>query len=158
MTMSKKLRPSVGQNAETMLIEIANQACNLHNGNLRDKTRKTLDHRTNIEPIRTYNFLEGVIPYINQEACLNQWQADKVRGDIIFGRPYDYAYEHDDLKRFENARLMTERMISVINSARHECENCLNADCTMRDPDFPLEEVEQRLEDYSCKQGVTEED
>jgi hypothetical protein len=37
-----------------------------------------------------------------------------------------------------------ERIITMINSFRLDCGNCLNGDCQDRDPDFPIKAVHER--------------
>ncbi len=75
--------------------------------------------------------LANIIPQINPDTCLNENQVVALQEDL----------EHAARSPREVIPEMSHRLITLINSYRFDCENCLNEDCEMRDPDVPLERV-----------------
>jgi hypothetical protein len=65
---------------------------------------------------------------VNSDVCLTDEREERLFIDM-----WEYLKNPDQTKLFA--------MVSVINSYRNECANCLNAGCRKRDPHFPLKET-----------------
>jgi len=67
-----------------------------------------------------------LLPLINTGACCRDGQVEKVMET-------DYPPSEE---------------VKIINSFRLDCHNCLKPNCSSRDPNCPVEEVQKRAEQF----------
>lgn len=139
--MSKRIKPFKGQPAKDFLVGLRDES-EARSKRLKPESPSAVSQsHCSVQAI-----LNGAIPHINPDTCLNDYQVARLKQDIERAR---YSIELQvQRKKNPNSTVeaATRHLTVLVNSYRLECENCLRADCNMRDPDAPVLEVRERME------------
>jgi hypothetical protein len=141
--MSKRIKPTKGVPAKEFLESFCERDGKMlpegeGSGQNNDPRFKV---RSDVEDV-----IEIVSRQINPDVCLTEDQANLLNDQLV-EEPCPIMTRFDELEdRWVEQQKTQSRLVTLINSYRLDCENCLNADCELRDPRTRLEYVMRRTE------------
>lgn len=126
--MSKRIKPILGKPAQRFVEELDSE--------LTTKEYEAYKRVTN-ESASDYHNMQTILSQlsfcINGDICLTKPQQDLIK--------YSIDQEETNLAKGTCIDPIVRDLAVTCNSFRLECEDCLNADCEMRDPEVPVPEM-----------------
>jgi len=145
--MAKKIRPRIGYNVVEYLDAMPGHIeRDLKKPDLKIDRIKISGYSKD-ELVSIINTFKDEIKFrVNEDICGSSQQLEVLREEIesliLSGR-----YKEICVREFiEQIMIIFNSIANFANSFRLECSNCLSTSCKMRDPDFPVEEIQARAE------------